>query len=157
MRSAKKASPAFLQLDSLTPLKPLPPLTFPTLSELAGAVSQVVPEQKPKRLFDALLGDPKLLMHDLLDHPENYEEGLLELLIALVGGKSQAECTEDELALLDRAVMDFNHPQPALKKQIKVASTKTTSPPEQLDYTDEIEALEDPTDFPGDLQPHWWL
>lgn len=89
--------------------RPQPPV-FPTLQELLGSETTATPAAKQERLFSALLGDPHLLWQDLLRSPTRYEDGVAELVQRLISASATiSTLSERELALLDRATLDFNY------------------------------------------------
>lgn len=99
----KEGFPNFLSQHGV---RPLPPLRFPTLAELANETTPL-PPSKPQTLFN-MVGDPALLFSDLLDNPEKYGEGVDELLQQLVQGqKKLEELNAQEMQLLNNAAVAF--------------------------------------------------
>jgi len=159
-RSTKEAFPGSSVLISLVPLLPLQAPKFPSFAELVD--QDLLQQQKnglPKTegLFSAMLGDPRLLLLDLLDAPEKYEEGVSSLVQELVSGQKNLQSLDvHEQALLDRAVLDFTRP-----KQIK--PVEPPAKPRVPKHSQEEEAgtlehaYEDTPLPPGMADAYWWL
>lgn len=131
-RDARNSSP----LMTLMGVHPVLPVRFPTLEELAtpsiadGYVSSNMPG-----LFSSLVGDPNVLLDDLLRSPEKYETGVDILLQELASGsKSLSSLKLDEQELLDRATLDLSRssskkPEPPSRPKMK--SVDPVDPPPQ--------------------------
>lgn len=84
---------------SLPELPVLMPMTF---EELAS--SPDTSTSSDGGLFSQLIGDPRELLHDLLDRPEHYERELLPILLELLARRrGLGDLTQQERALLDRS------------------------------------------------------
>ena len=155
----RKASPSSTTLaNSLPSLRLLEP-TFPTFSALA-TVSDVKPAEGRKGLFLALVGDPQVLLQDLLDSPAKYEEGVSTLLQDLASGRRKlGSLTPAEAELLDRATIDYTRRSP----RQEVEPPPRRAPVQQAD--DESEEGEGHSmRYPSPqvpelngLEPYWWL
>ena len=55
------------------------------------------------------------MFQDTLRDPEKYESGVRELLTELVSGRKMSDLSSEEMALLDRAVVDLNRPSSSSK------------------------------------------
>jgi hypothetical protein len=138
-------------LITLMQLHPLVPPRFPKWSEL---LEKETPSEKssPRRgLFSDLVGNPEVILDDLLRRPKIYEEGVAELLQELVTGrKTLAGLSQSEMDLLDRATLDLNSSRRPLEK---TAMKKKATPSE----VDEDVALSEDGDLgaamPEDLIP----
>ncbi len=109
--------PDFLASNSLKPLQAPTAPTFPSWSKLVGGhVTASKPEPK-KELFEALIGDARVLFQELLEDPSRFEPGVDELLQEVIGGtKTFAELGRTDRDLLNRATVDFataKRPTPA--------------------------------------------
>lgn len=143
-----------LMPNNLTPLSPPAPPRFPTLFELAGAVDTVERPEPKTDLFGNLIGDPRVLFQDVLDRPEDYEEGLAELLIELLDGRTKPEELDPTRRdMLNRSVLDFAQP-PRPKQQQPVVRQQA---PEAMQMAeDEYEEYYEP-ELPSEPQPFWWV
>lgn len=117
---------------------------------MAGGVDTVERPEPKTDLFGTLIGDPRVLFQDVLDRPEDYEEGLAELLIELLDGKTKPEELDPvKRDMLNRSVLDFAQPprpkQPAVRQQV----------PEVLQGAEDEEYYE--PDLPSEPQPFWWV
>jgi len=142
-----------LTTNSLKPLSPPKPPRFPTLYELAGGTDTVEPLESRGDLFGSLIGDPRVLFQDVLDRPDDYEEGLAELLIELLDGKTKAdELDPTRRDMLNRSVLDFA--QPPRPKEPPVVRRQA---PEALHMAErEYEDYYEP-DLPSEPKPFWWV
>jgi len=155
-KSNVEAFPGSSALISLVPLRPLQAPRFPSFAELveidrAGSVKPT----KREGLFSALLTDPKILLLDLLDDPDKYEEGVSALVQDLVSGQKKLESLSGhEMDLLDRSVLDFsapkrNKPAPA---HVKVPEHKA-APKDEQDIHDSPDIA-----LPPEMaNAYWWL
>jgi hypothetical protein len=127
--STKKLFPFSSPLLNSMQLLPLPALRFPSVSELAGSVAPDAPASRPSGLFENFVGDPAVLLQDLLHRPTVYQEGVLELLLALIAGrKSLPELTAEELALLDEATLKFMEPLPKPTPEVRTRPAEEEMP-----------------------------
>ncbi len=79
---------------------------FPTVGQLAVSIEESTSPNRPTGLFEELLQSrPEALYLDASDHPEKYEDGVLDLARDLVQHKR--DLSSEERALLDRAIIDF--------------------------------------------------
>jgi len=86
---------------------------------------------------------------DSVEHPDKYDPVVLSLLSDLAG--SHRKPTDDEVVLLDKAVVDFSA-MPPLKQAVRSQpkAVKAMSKPT-------IHKVEKYPDTPGDLvHPFWW-
>ncbi len=152
-RSASSKSSPDSTPDSLAPLAPLKPKPFPNLFELASEDRQsqkVVSRQRG--LFEELLGRPEALFIDSLEFPEKYEEQTSRLLRSLVSGERRLEdVTAEEMALLDRATVDFASAPPPAKK---VEQRRTAAPRREAAVAGPVAGEDVPL---TELPPFWWL
>jgi hypothetical protein len=73
-----------------------------TLAELPES------SQLSNNLFTALIEDPRALLADYVEHPEDYAHELLPLLVALINkSKTWQDLTEEERTLLNQATPTF--------------------------------------------------
>jgi hypothetical protein len=114
------------------------------MAELAKPQEQAEAE-RPKGMFEGLLGDLSVLHEDLVRHPEKYEAEVRALIIRRVGeGRTGTEyLSPQELELLDRATLDFAQtarPKQApkrIQRQQPAKKTPTKKPKERkpvIDY-----------------------
>lgn len=157
-------SPVFLAQKISNGLKPLPPLKFPTLYQLAGAQITEPDRQKRDGLFQQLIGEPLLLFQSLLDDPEMYETGVSELLQDLINKRrTLAELDHSEQELLNRAAIDFataKRPAPtpvpttAAPRGIPAAARMAMSEPE-LEHREQGRPMM-VIDVPKSVSTFWW-
>jgi hypothetical protein len=116
----------------------------------------VVSSTKREGLFSALLGDPEILLHDLLSDPSKYEEGVSNLVQDLASGQRSINDLEPhEMELLDRATIDFSQPRRS-RQEPKPAPPPAPKiePPE----FDELVEIGEPMKLPPKLaNAYWWL
>jgi len=130
-------------LEHLAP-KTYEPLAFPKFQELVLQDAMKLTEEKPRSptgLFHVLVGDPKLLLADVQEHPAKYPEGSEHLLLELAQGRVPTAAEEEELNKLTHYFAT-------------AATPKQTPPPKQVEaprkrMTRDSEEQE--------LQPFWWL
>jgi len=152
-RSTSELFPGSSLLTNLMPLPGLAAPRFPSFSELVGAT---VSEKPTKRsgLFLDMLGDPQVLYQDLLEDPSKYEEGVSRLLQELISGQQQlSELNDQEMGLLDRAVLDFN--QPARKLEARPAPAP--KPPAKAKRPEPREKPPKAIGAPSGVDPYWWV
>lgn len=139
-------------LTTLMQLHPLVPPRFPTWSELASAPPSSAKPSPMQGLFSGLIGNPNVLLEDLVRRPEHYETGVAELLQELSSGqKTLAGLSSSEMVLLDRATVDWNQsysPQPSTPE--KTAADRASAPSSRSS-SDEMD--EDGSEMPDDLIP----
>lgn len=155
--SKETPSPNTTPWTNLTRLHPLLPHRLPTLSELAEAQSLVIqqPRSEPDGLFTQLVSEPTVMLQDLLDCPQKYESGVLELLQRLASGHSKFyELSASEQDLLNQATLDLSRPAP------KLAATdpqKKVEPPDRELDQYQTEGDEGPPQLPDGMEPYWWV
>jgi hypothetical protein len=151
--------PNFSTSLRLTPLPPPQAPTFPTLAELASASDERSRTRPTGRagLFESLLGSAAPILYDLLDHPDKYEPGVDRLVQQLTAGRPTTELDQDELELLDRAVLDFSRAPrtPAVRASVTAISNRRTAD----ELTDsERQVVNEPDDHDGPpTRAFWWL
>ena len=154
-QSPNEAWPGSSLLTNLLPLPAPAAPSFPTFQQVVE--SDATPPSPPKRsgLFSALLGDPRVLWHDLLERPKHYEEGVSELIQSLVHGHKKLDgLSPAEQTLLDRATLDFSQPHRPAPQPVPVPPP----PRRQSPKTTEVEYHEPVSSPFGDgLDPYWWL
>jgi len=132
---------------------------FPTFSQLVTENDRQRGEkyQKTQGLFSVLLRDTSVLMDDLVSDPSKYEDGVYNLLLDLAAGRKKLESlAPEEMQLLDRAVIDFNHPRRDTPKPLPQIQPKATKA-EETDEEKEVE-YQEPTISPiRGVEPYWWL
>lgn len=105
-----------------------------------------------------LVGEPLVLLQDLLDSPAKYEEGVSTLLQDLASGRRKlASLTKEEAELLDRATIDYTRkaPRQEVAPAPKLASAQEESGDSEDEYPMRYPGSEDP-ELEG-LEPYWWL
>ena len=154
-KPTREPFPGSSLLTNLLPLLAPAPPTFPAFSQLVleDARQRAARETRPTGLFAELLGDPQILLQDLLSDPNKYEDGVYSLLLHLVSGQRKlADLSQDERNLLNRAVIDFS--------QARRARPEPGTPPpssKEDPISEEIEYHE-PSPFPaGAPDAYWWL
>lgn len=159
LQPIRKASPSSTVQTSLPPSLLLLAPTFPTFTALA-TVADRPPDVGRKGLFLELVGDPRILLQDLLDSPAKYEEGVSSLLQDLVSGRRKFESLlQSESEQLDRATIDFTHPE---RRQEVAAPPKVINHPVEHDGSYETEEGDSRYPSPqvpelNGLEPYWWL
>ena len=153
--SSKPTSEIFPGSSLMTNLIPLLPPQAPSFSSfLISTTPATLPSAKDETrggLFEALVGDPNVMLSDYLDHPEKYEAGVYDLLLDLTGGRRRyTDLTPDEKRLLEHAVLDFN------ETNKKPPEPPPPPPPEEPPKEKEIEYHEKVVaPFRGEV-PYWW-
>lgn len=101
----------------------------------------------------ALLGDPKVLMQDVLSDPDKYEEEVFSLTQDLASGRrAMSDLKEHEMQLLDRATIDFTQP-----RRIKQEARPEPPPPKPKELKADEEDGE-PAALPPEMaSAYWWL
>jgi hypothetical protein len=151
-KPTKEAFPGSLLMTSLLPLLPPQPPTFLSFSDVLAQGEVSGTGKKQEGLFTALVGDPKVIMADLLSHPSKYEEGVYDLLLELVAGRrSLQQLNENEQQLLDRAVVDFNSTEhaPAPPQPPKEAAKPELGEEREIEY-------HEPVATSVTEVPYWW-
>lgn len=123
---------------------------------MAGAVATGAPPEK-RDLYGNLIGDHLVLFQDVLDRPEDYEEGLPELLTELINGKKLDELDPMQRDMLNRAAIDFVQTPARRQKPV------TQGPPVKQPVPDAVAAAlgehdsdgESP-DIPAGPPTFWW-
>jgi len=99
---------ASFQQSSLRPLTPPEVPTYPTFFELVGRIDEDPKPQPRRRLFESLIGDPRVLFYGLLDMPDAFSVGAADLIQSIIAGTKKLEdLSEEELTQLDVATVDF--------------------------------------------------
>ena len=147
MVMAAKSLHPLMQLMGVQPVLPAP---FPTLDELmTPPIASVSDSSSTPGLFSNLVGDPAILLNDLLRDPKKYEPGVEILVQELLSGQKSLKTLDiDDQQMLDRATLDLSRsssPEPVLPSSKPVASP--SNPPMEMD-TGEI-------DLTG-LDPYWF-
>lgn len=154
--SSKEPFPGSSLLTNLLPLPAPAPPTFPTFSQLVqeSERQRVARETKPTGLFAELLGDPQVLLTDLLSNPDKYEDGVYSLLLPLVSGRRKlTDLAPDERQLLDHAVIDYSQ----ARRTPREPAAPPPPPSREEPISEEIEYHE-PSPFPqGEPGAYWWL
>lgn len=99
-------------------------------------------------MFEVLIGDPRILHVDALEHPDKYKEETTGLLEEVIQGRKLDSLSAEEQKLLDEAVLDF-HQAPAQKKQPGVVVKKEVKT--QSASRDDYDSPE------AELPAYWWL
>lgn len=150
-------------LITLMQLHPLVPPRFPTLSELTTSPPTSAAPSRGQSLYSALIGNPNVLLEDLVRRPEHYERGVAELLQELSSGQRTLDgLSTSELALLDRATVDWNQSYSATPStQEKTAMDRASGASSRSSSTDELD--DDDEEMPddlipeGEINPTWYL
>ncbi len=115
---------------------------FPTVGQLAVSIEESTSPNRPTGLFEELLQSrPEALYLDASDHPEKYEDGVLDLARDLVQHKR--DLSSEERALLDRAIIDF-----------MAAASKTK--PKPLPIVKEASRMQDADEALGESRLDGW-
>lgn len=136
-------------LSSLMPLRPLPVSTYLSLVALAQSAPHTPPVSSASRprgsgLFETLLGDPRALYQEVLEDPNRFEEGVIELSQQLVSGATSLDAlTSMEKDLLDRAVLDWSRPRHSSPGPSAQPSSTSSGVPEEVELS-YAEAMDDP-------------
>jgi hypothetical protein len=128
----------------LPPKPPSPPRFNPVPVELEPGP----PVERPRRIFEALVGDVRTLFDDFLSSPQKYPEGTEELLSNILN-KSPSDRTPEELDGLDALTVVFASQAPPLDVP---RSLQRKEPPDRealLEAAEEVSAAMD--------NPFWWL
>jgi hypothetical protein len=142
----------------LKPLEPLAPLVFPTLAELASEQSATPsPSAKPSPLY-SLIGDPAILLSDLLDDPRKYPDGADVLLQELVLGRKKVdELDAQEALLLNAAVITFVQAPRTPRKKAEVPRVREPEPePEEEDLDEHGVPLPAADLTLPEAPTYWW-
>ena len=122
---------------------------FPSLFALAESHRLAGESAKPKSpgLFDALVGDPRVLYYELMEDPSRFEEETATLVQQMVSGQKQYEnLSSAERTMLDRATLDWarsRHQKPTTPP----GSSKPRAPaqPEAVRHLTRADAIADPS------------
>lgn len=147
MAMVAKSSHPLMQLMGVQPVLPAP---FPTLDELmTPATESVSASSSTPGLFSNLVGDPAILLNDLVRDPKKYDPGVEILLQELLSGqKSLKTLDRDDMEMLDRATLDLSRSSSSEPvKPLQKATAAPMEPPAEMD-TGEI-------DLSG-LDPYWF-
>lgn len=131
------------------PLRPLPVSTYLSLVALAQSAPHTPPVSSASRprgngLFETLLGDPLVLYQEVLEDPNRFEDGVVELVQQLVSGATSLDAlTSMEKDLLDRAVLDWSRPRHSSPGPGAKPSGISSSVPEEVELS-YAEAMDDP-------------
>ena len=90
-------------LENFSQTFPLPSVTsFPPFEEpIASTLSDIAPT---RTLFEELIGEPRELLLDYVEHPEDYSYGLLPILLSLMNKtKEVKDLSPEEKDLLNQA------------------------------------------------------
>ncbi len=127
--------PDFLALNTWSSLEANPQTpTFPTFSELVKKEEE--DQRKPKTvrqkgLFEALIGDPRILYQELLEDPNRFDSDAAQVIQELsVGIRQLSDLTHAELELLNEATLDFSRPrrpQPSSKPIVRKSPEMSTA------------------------------
>jgi hypothetical protein len=120
----------------------LPPIFAETLADTPG------PVKSPMLLFEALIGDPRNLLHDYMERPEAYEHELLPLLLALIAkNKTVENLNPEERELLNQATAIYAAPSSTSRPSAN--EPPRVSPPPKYDEDDFDDEEEIPWGFAG--------
>lgn len=152
-RPQRKPFPGSTPRTNLPPSLALLAPTFPTFSALTVENERSQTDRKRDGLYSSLLGNPQVLLQDLLANPAKYESGVAELLQELHTSKRKLEdLTTAETELLDRATVDFT--QPNRSKPVQPPPVKKTEPrPVRYNKTEPSK----PAPTVNGMEPYWWL
>lgn len=162
----KKSSTITKKLDEIASLFGLPTSTevtgmpsLPTLAEMMEEPRSPTSLGRPKGLFEELLGgNLAALYQDMLLEREKYEPEVVELVQQLM--QQKRELTQDERALLDRAVLDFNRRLPVKAAPTKPPTQKKLEPHVEDEHEGDLPTRDaiPGVDIPmGVEKPFWWL
>ena len=142
-----KSSPPLIQLMGVLPVLPAP---FPTLNELTThTVGSTSTSSDTRGLFSSLVGDPAVLLDDLLRDPKKYEPGVETLLQELLSGqKMLANLDMDDRSMLDRATLDLNRSSSPEQKPTSVKEASVPLEPPKTEEPEELDLTE--------LEPYWF-
>ena len=139
--------PDFSTMNAFEPSKLLPAPTFASFSEIVaedGTPKETARGHTQKGLFEAYLGDPRVLYYELIEDPSRFEDGVSDLVQQLVGGMKQLEqLSPAEKRLLDRATLSWAEPRHRPSGDSLTRSSSTPLPVKEPPAT-YAEALEDP-------------
>jgi hypothetical protein len=99
-------------------------------------------------LFDALVGDPRVLYYELMEDPSRFEEEVATLVQQIVSGQKPYESlSSTEKTLLDRATLDWARTRHQKPKAPSPISSKSPAPtqPEAVQHLTRAEAVSDPS------------
>lgn len=160
-------------LSPLPKLPDLPPLLkFPLKSSPEDSLQTAdVPGPSNGGLFAALIGDPLVLYQHYLEHPEQFEEETIRLLMELVTRRKSVETlSQAEKKLLDQATVSFAQHSPSSSDShsarhnvpsLPQSSTDPEQPdPEEIVWEGDAMKLSpstmfEPIDIP-EISTKWW-
>jgi hypothetical protein len=111
--------------------------------------------QRDEGLFSALIGNPNVLLSDLMENPNKYEDGVYNLLLDLSSNqKDPKSLSPTDQDLLNRATLDYNAPNRRPPAPVpKPPEPKKVSPKaREIEYHEPVRSP-----FPGKAPPYWWL
>lgn len=115
---------------------------FPTFQELVDQfhVEQETPRPRDLGVFQALLGEPKILFEAWLDNPDIFDQRVGPLLLSLMAGRKMEDLSPTEFELLNAATLELAQYRPPPPKPVEqVVSKELTDPDEQPYDEPEIE------------------
>jgi hypothetical protein len=154
--------------EGLSPTSPAPvPMSaLPSIQESADhplhsflQLSET-PPPRPISIFQGLLGGQvDVLVQDAIDHPENYDEQVQATLAELsVSGRQP---TAADLAVLDRATLDFASGQrpgpPPMKMQASAPAKKPRLVEAANEYSPQDGRAPQVEAPGGTMSAYWWL
>jgi len=156
--------PDFLAENSLRPLSPLMAPTSPTLFALSGESVTAKKRVGRRELFDALIGDARVLFQEYLDDPDRFEDGTGELLQEMVNGRKKfSDLERKDKDLMNRAAIDFASSKgPAPKKERAPRHQSRELPAAaqmasgELAWSDDGKHSPPTPDIPNKPATFWW-
>lgn len=145
----KLGYPDFLAMNTWSSSETsLPAPAFPTFSELVQreADERANPKtERTKGLFEALIGDPRILYQELLEDPNRFDSSASQVIQELATGARKLEdLNPEEHELLNAATLDFSRPrrpQPSSKPTVTKSPEMSTA----AKHLAREKALADPT------------
>jgi hypothetical protein len=111
----KKVYQSFLALNKQSsPSAKAASVTFPTFWELVSDDAERGPAAAPRQrsLFEALIGDPRILYQEVLEDPNRFQPESVTLLQQVIAGtKRLSTLTSAEQELLNSATVAFTRPR----------------------------------------------
>ena len=127
---------------------------FPTFAELVQEDAEAEPAspRRDKGLFEALIGNPEVLINDSISHPNRYDQEEIALLYSLVSGKEKLQdLAPAAREMLDRATLNYAQPY---------RERKPVPPPQSVKLAEFAQEGSASTDSGFDisgLNSYWWL
>ena len=120
--------------------------------------------RSPTGLFEELLGEPRVLLHDYLERPEAYDYALMPVLTALLSGKKPSELSQEERELLNLSTVIYAEgPKPSSSFKPSPTTYPYPRPSANADKDDEEEipwiepdAYDVPFGYIPDAKEGWW-